>query len=176
MNARHFLPALIFVGLAVALYVGLGLNPRETPFALKDQPAPVFNLPSIFDGEPGFSDADLKQGRVSVVNFFATWCAPCLAEHPYLIELAEKGVADIYAVNHKDSADKAAAFLRGRGNPFDRVGADPTGRVFIDWGLSGVPETFVVDGDGTIVYRFPGGINRAIIKRQILPLIEQLQQ
>jgi len=176
MSGRHFFPAIIFICLAIALYVGLGLNPRETPFALKDQPAPAFALPSIFEGEPGFSDADLRQGRVSVVNFFATWCAPCIAEHPYLIELAEKGVADIHAVNHKDSAEKAAAFLRSRGNPFDRVGADPSGRVFIDWGLSGVPETFVVDGAGKIVYRFPGGLNRAVIKNRILPLIEQLQQ
>ena len=175
MSARHFFPALIFIFLAVALYVGLGLNPRETPFALKDQPAPAFNLPSIFEDDPGFSDAELRQGRVSVVNFFATWCAPCIAEHPYLIELADTDVADIYAVNHKDSAEKAAAFMRSRGNPFDRIGADPKGRVFIDWGLSGVPETFVVDGAGKIVYRFPGGINRAIINQQILPLIERLQ-
>lgn len=176
MKARHFIPSLVFVALLVALYVGLGLDPRETPFALKDKPVPVFSIPSVFEGQPGFSDADLKRGEVSVVNFFATWCGPCLAEHPLLLELSQMDVAPVYGVDYKDSAEKAAAFLRGRGNPFDKIGQDPDGRVAIDWGLAGVPETFVVDREGRIVYRFQGAINRAILNKEILPLIEQLKK
>lgn len=176
MKARHFIPTLVFAGLAVALYVGLGLDPRETPFALRDKPVPVFSLPSVFEGGPRFSDKDLKRGEVSVVNFFATWCGPCLAEHPFLLELSQMDVAPLYAVDYKDSAEKAAAFLRSRGNPFDKIGQDPDGRTAIDWGLAGVPETFVVDQTGRIVYRFQGAINRAILTKEILPLIERLKK
>lgn len=173
MKPQHILPVMIFMGLAGALFYGLFLNPRETPFALKDKPVPVFDLPTVTEGGLGLKTADLEVGEVSVVNFFATWCAPCRAEHPLLMALAEQGVT-LHGINYKDKKETAQLYLQASGDPFTRTGFDETGRTGIDWGLAGVPETFVIDKNGKVVWRIQGPVNDAIVRNQLMPLLEEL--
>ena len=154
------LPALVFVGLAVLFGVQLvsGRNPSEVPSALLNKPVPAFSLAPLdgllADGKPvpGFSNEDLK-GRVTVVNVWASWCAPCRQEHPLLVELARDPSVRVVGINQKDNPDNARRFLGALGNPFSAVGVDPNGRASIDWGVYGVPETFIVGPDGTIRYK-----------------------
>jgi cytochrome c biogenesis protein CcmG, thiol:disulfide interchange protein DsbE len=154
------LPALVFVGLAVLFGVQLvsGRNPSEVPSALLNKPVPAFSLAPLegllADGKPvpGFSNEDLK-GRVTVVNVWASWCAPCRQEHPLLVELARDPSVRVVGINQKDNPDNARRFLGALGNPFSAVGVDPNGRASIDWGVYGVPETFIVGSDGTIRYK-----------------------
>jgi cytochrome c biogenesis protein CcmG/thiol:disulfide interchange protein DsbE len=156
----YLLPALVFVGLAVLFMVqlGSGRNPSEVPSALIDKPVPVFSLApleGLLDNGrpvPGFSNEDLK-GRVTVVNVWASWCAPCRQEHPLLVELAKDPSVRVVGINQKDNPDNARRFLGALGNPFSAVGIDPNGRASIDWGVYGVPETFIVGPDGTIRYK-----------------------
>ncbi|MFN3233223.1 MAG: DsbE family thiol:disulfide interchange protein [Alphaproteobacteria bacterium] len=173
MKPQHILPVLIFIGLAAALYVGLFLNPRETAFALKDKPVPQFKLPTVTEGGLGLQTVDLTSGEVSVVNFFATWCAPCRAEHPLLMQLADQGVV-MHGINYKDKMAAARLYLQASGDPFIRTGFDESGRTGIDWGLAGVPETFVIDKQGNVVWRVQGPLNDAIIRNQLMPLLEEL--
>jgi cytochrome c biogenesis protein CcmG/thiol:disulfide interchange protein DsbE len=167
------LPVLIFVGVGIGLAVGLTRDPSTLPSPLIDKPAPTFELPPLAgrDG-PGFSSADLE-GRVSLVNVFASWCIPCRVEHPLLMALAEDGVA-IYGIDYKDPADKAAGWLAELGDPYRAIGADQDGRVAIDWGVYGVPETFVVDAEGRIRHRHVGPLQQRDIANTIKPLLEDL--
>ena len=173
MRLTYFIPGLIFLVIAVALYVGLSLNPRDIPSALINKPAPEFDLPPVEGlNTMGFSQADLKNGDVVLVNVFASWCGPCRMEHPYLMDLKAEGIVPIYGINYKDRPDKAIEFLDVLGDPYERVGADITGRVGIDWGVYGVPETFVVRGDGTIALKHVGPITPAALEDEILPAIK----
>ena len=174
MKLRYLVPLGLAAIIFVALAVGLTLNPRKIPSALIDQPVPEFSLPSVYDGKPGFSNLDLAQGRVSVVNVFASWCVPCRVEHAVLIALKAAGVAPIYGLNYKDKPAQARAFLDELGDPFTRVGADLTGRVGIDWGVYGVPETFIVDAKGRIRHKHIGPMTGDDLKTEILPLIRKL--
>lgn len=140
--------------------------------ALIDQPAPSFSMESLRDGEGPFTDAVLKQGQVTVVNFWASWCAPCRIEHPKLMQLAEMGVP-VYGVNYNDKTEPGRRFLTQLGDPFTEVGVDPNGRVAISWGLQGVPETFIVAGDGSVIYKHTGPIQNDDMERFILPAIEE---
>jgi cytochrome c biogenesis protein CcmG/thiol:disulfide interchange protein DsbE len=169
------LPALIFVGVGIGLAVGLTRDPSTLPSALIDKPVPTFQLPPIAgrDGE-GFSSADLE-GEVSLVNVFASWCVPCRVEHPLLVALAEEGVP-IYGINYKDPAHKASEWLAELGDPYRAIGADTQGRVAIDWGVYGVPETFVVDGEGRIRHRHVGPLQRRDVEETIRPLLAELAQ
>jgi cytochrome c biogenesis protein CcmG/thiol:disulfide interchange protein DsbE len=169
------LPVLIFVGIGIGLALGLTRDPSTLPSALIDQPAPTFELPPIAgrDG-PGFSSADLV-GGVSLVNVFASWCVPCRVEHPLMMRLAEDGVA-IYGIDYKDPAEQAAAWLAELGDPYRAIGADRDGRVAIDWGVYGVPETFVIDRAGRIRYRFVGPLQARDIEETLRPLLEQLER
>lgn len=169
----YLLPVFIFVGVGIGLAVGLTRDPSTLPSALIDQPVPTFELPPIAgrDG-PGFSSADLE-GRVSLVNVFASWCVPCRVEHPLLMALAEDGVA-IYGINYKDPADQATGWLAELGDPYRAIGADGQGRVAIDWGVYGVPETFVVDGQGRIRHRHVGPLQPRDIEKTIRPLLAEL--
>lgn len=169
------IPAL---GAAMVLAVFmLGLereNPKALPSPLINHLVPEFTLAGLREGEPGFSSADLKAPGVKLVNVWASWCAPCRAEHPQLMELAGRNIP-IYGINYKDKKANALAFLEEMGNPFHRLGVDDTGRTSIDFGVYGVPETFVVDGKGRIVYKHIGPILQKDIEGSILPAIEKAQ-
>lgn len=161
----YLLPALVFTALAVLflarLYSG---DPSKVPSALIGRPVPAFALEPLpglaRDGQPvpGLSSEDLKGGRVTVVNVWASWCAPCREEHPVLMELAKDPSIRLVGINYKDSPENARRFLGTLGNPFAAVGVDPNGRTAIDWGVYGVPETFVIGPDGTIRYKHIGPI------------------
>jgi cytochrome c biogenesis protein CcmG/thiol:disulfide interchange protein DsbE len=136
-----------------------GRDPGAIPSALISQPVPAFELEPIEGvGTPGLSAADLKGQGLTLVNVFASWCGPCRAEHPILTRMGEEQGLRIVAINYKDKADAAAEWLDELGNPYERIGWDYSGRAGIEWGVTGVPETFIVDADGIVVYRFPGPV------------------
>jgi cytochrome c biogenesis protein CcmG/thiol:disulfide interchange protein DsbE len=166
------LPPVLFLAVAGLFYAGmLRENPDSLPTALKGQAAPELQLES-FAGRPMLTDAALRDGEVNLVNFWASWCAPCRAEHPQLMQLAEEGIA-VHGINYKDTEAKGTAFLDGLGDPYTLTGADPNGRTGLDWGVYGVPETFVVDAKGTIIARFAGPITASILESTIRPAIAQ---
>ncbi len=177
MNRRRWLfllPAAVFAVLAAASYVGLGIDTNVLPSPLIDQPAPQFALPPLPGAERGFSSADLP-GHVSLVNTFASWCAPCRAEHKVLTALAGSRRVPIYGIDYKDKAEAALAWIAELGNPYTRIGADD-GHVGIDWGVYGVPETFIVDREGRIRYKHVGPLTQGDIERTILPLVAKLER
>jgi cytochrome c biogenesis protein CcmG/thiol:disulfide interchange protein DsbE len=171
----YLLPAALFAVLAVAFAAGLGREPSLVPSALIDQPAPTFDLPPVPGRELGLSSADLA-GEVSLVNVFASWCVACREEHPLLIRLKEEGVVPVHGLNYKDVPEDAAAWLDELGDPYTRTGVDRDGRVGIDWGVYGVPETFVVDAEGRIRYKQVGPITPEAWETTIRPLIDELRR
>ncbi len=161
--------------LMVLLVFLLGLERPDVnvlPSPLIDKPVPAFSLDALRDGGQGLSSEVLAQPGVKLVNVWASWCGPCRAEHPQLMALAARGVT-LYGINYKDKRGDATGFLDGMGDPFQRIGADTTGRVGIDFGVYGVPETFVVDGSGTITYKHVGPIMPKDIDKYIMPAIEK---
>ena len=168
MKPQHLIPLALFGVLVVAFAVGLNLNPKDIPSARVGKPVPVFSLPSL-DGGNGFSSDDLADGRY-VVNIFASWCIPCRAEHPLLMDLAAEGTV-VMGLNYKDHAADAKYFLDELDNPYTKIGSDVSGRVGIDWGVSGVPETFIVV-DGRIVDQHIGPLTEAVIDAKIRPHME----
>ncbi len=142
-------------------------DPRGVPSPILGKPMPPFDLPAQPPGQ-GFSSADLGQGKPVLINFFASWCAPCVEEHPVLMALAKTGMP-IWAIAYKDAADKAAAFIQRHGDPFMRIARDEKGLVAIDWGLSGVPESFLVDGKGIVRWHWPGPMDAATIEERLEP-------
>lgn len=177
-SRRYALPALIvavFLIMVVAFYFALQRDPRILPSALLDQPAPNFDLPPLKDGEPGFKTTDLK-GSVQLVNVFASWCVPCRVEHPLLMRLAKEGKVQVHGIAWKDTRPNATAFLDELGNPYKKIGFDGTGRAGIDWGVYGVPETYVIDREGRIRYKVVGPIMPQELNDRLLPLIEKLQK
>jgi cytochrome c biogenesis protein CcmG/thiol:disulfide interchange protein DsbE len=169
----YLLPAALFAVLAIGFYGGLGTDTTVLPSPLIDQPAPSFALPPLEAGETGFSSADLA-GKVSLVNVFASWCVPCRAEHPVLNALSRSKRVAIYGINYKDKSEASRAWIAELGNPYARIGADD-GRVGIEWGVYGVPETFVVDREGRIRYKHVGPLTQADLEQKILPLIAKLE-
>lgn len=173
------LPLVVFAGLAVLFLAQLlsGRDTSQVPSALIGRPAPEFVLPPVPDllgpdgPVPGVSRADLL-GKVSVVNIFASWCVPCRQEHPLLEDLARSGRAQMIGINYKDKPENARRFLGALGNPYDLVGADDAGRAAIDWGVYGVPETFIVDAAGTIRYKFIGPLDPQSYREVFLPQLE----
>ena len=164
-------PPLIFAALAVMFYVGMNRDdPNALPSAIAGNPAPPVALTDLGD-EPAFTDETLRQPGVKLVNYWASWCAPCRAEHPNLTALAEEGIP-IYGINYKDKPENALDFLAELGNPYAAMGADASGRTALDWGLYGVPETYVIDGEGKIVLRFAGPITQRVLEKTIRPAIE----
>jgi cytochrome c biogenesis protein CcmG/thiol:disulfide interchange protein DsbE len=167
------IPALGAVAVLAVFMLGLQReNVMVLPSPLIDRPVPEFALEPLIEGRPGLSTADLEAPGVKLVNVWASWCGPCRVEHPQLIALAGRGIA-LYGINYKDEPANATAFLEELGNPFERIGADTTGRTGIEFGVYGVPETFVVDGNGTIVYKHVGPIMPQDIERYILPAVEK---
>lgn len=169
----HLLPLGLFVVIAAALAVGLTLKPRDIPSALIGKPVPEFALAPLHEGESPFTDEDLKTGQARIVNVWASWCVPCVAEHPILTDLTAAGVS-VYGINYKDKPEDARLFLRRLGDPFAKIGIDPDGRNSIEWGVYGVPETFVVNGDGVIVYKTISALTRETVNSEILPLLKKL--
>ena len=165
------LPLAVLAGLVAIFAVSLDRNPDYLQSVLIDRPAPQFALEPVPGLErPGFATADLS-GEVTVVNVFASWCVPCRDEHPLLEALkAETGVR-LFGINQKDAPDNARAFLAELGNPYDAVGADANGRVSIEWGVYGVPETFVVDAEGVVTYKHVGPISAASLREQVVPAV-----
>lgn len=175
------LPLVVFGLLAVLFLVQLvsGKDTSKVPSALIDKPAPEFSLPPVpglidrGTPVPGVSRADLL-GKVSVVNIFASWCVPCRQEHPLLEELARSGKAQMIGINYKDKAENARRFLGTLGNPYALVGADENGRAAIEWGVYGVPETFIVDATGTIRFKFIGPLSPESYRDVFLPQLEKV--
>lgn len=168
------IPLLLFAGVVAVLAIGLTLNPREVPSPLIGKPVPEFALPPVRGRSLGLSGADLK-GEVSLVNVFASWCVACRDEHPILMNLRREGFVPIHGLNYKDRPEDAARWLDTLGDPYTRTGADLDGRVGIDWGVYGVPETFVVDRDGRIAYKFIGPVTPEVLEKKLRPLIAGLR-
>jgi len=173
MSWRAFIPVGVFIALAVALFVGLGRDPALIFTPMMGHPVPEFSLPPIDNQSNGFSDADLKTGGLSAVNIFASWCAPCRQEHPQLMALAEVEGLSLYGINYKDDPANARSFLDKLGDPYGAVGADRNGRVSIDWGVYGVPETYFVNGAGEIIYKHVGAILPQDLERKIMPMLKE---
>jgi cytochrome c biogenesis protein CcmG/thiol:disulfide interchange protein DsbE len=153
-------------------------DPSKLPSALIGKPVPQTEFPALEGLQnanapvPGFTSAELGHGKVSVVNFWASWCGPCVEEQPLLIELASRADVDLYGINYKDQTTSARRFLGRYGNPFKAVGTDANGRGAIEWGVYGMPETFVVNGNGTIAYKHVGPISKESLEAKLLPAIE----
>lgn len=169
------LPLLVFGAIAAYFAVGLTKDPRILPSALIDKPAPEFELPPLRTGEEGFAKTDLG-GEVKLVNVFASWCVPCRVEHPVFMRFAETNDTPLYAINYKDRQPDAVAWLKELGDPYRRIGHDLSGRVGIEWGVYGVPETYVIDREGRIRYRHVGSVLPEAMEEKILPLIEELKE
>ena len=168
----YVLPILAFAGLVYLFFHSLnGPPPDELPSALVDRPAPATNLPPLDNAASAFNSADLRAGHVTVLNVWASWCVPCRAEAPALAALSQlKGVA-LYGMVYEDRAAAARGFLNEAGNPFSRVDLDRDGRAGIEWGIYGVPETFVIDGKGIVRLRYAGPIVGDVMDTVILPAI-----
>jgi cytochrome c biogenesis protein CcmG/thiol:disulfide interchange protein DsbE len=171
---KRFLPLGIFLVLAVFLAVGLRLNPREVPSPLIDKVAPAFRLPQLQDPGKTLGTEDLK-GKVWILNVWASWCVACLEEHPILVDFSKQNVLPIYGLNYKDKREDALNWLGKHGNPYALSMEDSDGRVGIDYGVYGVPETYLIDRNGIIRYKRIGPVTVQILQEKILPLVRQLQ-
>lgn len=170
---RYLIPLGIFIVLAGFLGVGLKLNPREVPSPLVDKPAPAFSLPLLADPAVRMTAAEMK-GQVWVLNVWASWCVPCLAEHPYVTQMARTSGVKVVGLNYKDKPQDAAAWLAKHGDPYATIVADRDGRVGIDYGVYGVPETFIIDRDGIIRHKQIGPITPEALRDKLLPLLKKL--
>ncbi len=169
----YLVPAVIFGVIAGNFLWGLisERDPRELPSVMIDKPVPVFELGPIEGMEgPGLKTADLTGGQVTLVNFFASWCVPCRVEHPFLLELGEREDIRLVGINYKNEPEEARAWLAQLGNPYARIGADRSGRVGIDWGVYGLPETFVIDRRGRIRGRHPGVLDPDVLNQMLREL------
>lgn len=174
MRLKFLLPLSGFIILVILLGVGLKLDPREVPSPFIGKPAPAFALPAVLEPDASIS-AEVFQGQVSLLNVWASWCVSCRQEHPLLLELARTGLLPIYGLNYKDERDAATAWLNRFGNPYRTSAFDADGKVGIDWGVYGVPETFVIDRKGIIRYKFTGPLTEDALETTLLPLIRKLQ-
>ncbi|MCR5857411.1 DsbE family thiol:disulfide interchange protein [Mesorhizobium sp. J428] len=174
-NVLAFLPLAVAAMLGVVLAWGLTRDPSNLPSTLISKPVPDFALPPVKGRTLGLSSTDLK-GEVSLVNVFASWCVACRAEHPLFMKLAAQGTVPLHGLNYKDRPDDAAKWLDSLGDPYTRTGADISGRVAIDWGVYGVPETFVIGADGRVAYKHIGPVSEEALTGTILPLVEELRR
>lgn len=175
---RRFLyatPTVGFAGLAAVLGWGLTRNPRELPSALIGRAVPEFSLPPVQGRTLGLSSADLR-GEVSLVNVFASWCTACRVEHPLFMAMARAEEVSIHGLNYRDAPADAARWLDALGDPYTRTGADRDGRVGVEWGIYGVPETFVIGADGRVMRRHAGPVTPRVLNGTIRPLIARLRR
>jgi len=168
------LPLAIVALLGVAFYWMLWNKDDRLPSTLIGRPVPDFAMPPIEGRDDGLSSEDLR-GDVSIVNVWSSWCVPCRVEMPLLVALAGTGTVPIHGINYKDAPGAALGFLAELGDPYTRIGADRNGRVSIDWGVYGLPETFVIDTKGRIAYKHVGPFDRRALEEEILPVVRQLQ-
>jgi len=171
---RFLWPLAIFILLVGFLAVGLKLDPREVPSPLIGKPAPAFELPVLHQPDKRFVPGDMR-GKVWLLNVWASWCVSCREEHPVLLDLAKRGVMPILGLNYKDKGDDANAWLKQFGNPYELSAVDADGRIGIDYGVYGVPETYLIDAEGVIRYKQIGPITPEALEKTILPLIKQLE-
>jgi cytochrome c biogenesis protein CcmG/thiol:disulfide interchange protein DsbE len=169
------LPLAIFAVVVAFLYVGLSRDPREVPSPLIGKPAPQFSLAQLHEPAKTLGSADMK-GRVWLLNVWASWCVSCRVEHPLLLELGKAKIVPIVGLNYKDKTPEGKAWLAEHGDPYTVSIVDADGRVGIDWGVYGVPETFVVDKQGVIRYKQIGPVTAEALERKILPLIRELER
>lgn len=169
------LPPVIFAGFAAMAFVGMFRDdPDALPSAMVGRAAPAVTITELGD-TPVFTNDTLATGGVKLVNYWASWCGPCRVEHPTLEQLAAEGV-EIFGINYKDDPGNALGFLAELGNPYKGLGADETGRTALDWGVYGVPETYVIDGQGNVVLRFAGPVTQRVLNERIRPAMEQAAQ
>jgi len=171
---RYLLPLAIFLAMAALLFRGLNIDPHRVPSPLIGKAAPAFTLAKLKDPAGTLSDAKFK-GQVSLFNVWATWCVACRAEHPVLMQLAQSGAVPIYGLNYKDKRPEALRWLQQFGDPYHANAFDADGRVGIDWGVYGTPETFVIDKQGVIRHKVIGPLTQDILQNEILPLVERLR-
>jgi cytochrome c biogenesis protein CcmG, thiol:disulfide interchange protein DsbE len=164
-----------FVALVALLAVGLRLDPREVPSPLIGKAAPAFDLPLLGEPDQRFSEKTLL-GKVWILNVWASWCPPCLAEHPVVSQMARSGMAPIVGLNYKDTREDALPWLARNGNPFQVVVFDPNGRIGIDYGVYGVPETYVIDAKGVIRYKHIGPLTADVVQGKIEPMLKELSR
>ena len=175
MKAKFLIPLLLFVVLVGFLAVGLNLDPHEVPSPLINKPAPAFEVPQLGQANKTFSPASMK-GQVWVLNVWASWCVACREEHPVLVEIAKSGLVPLIGLDYKDKREDALAMLEKQGNPYLLSAFDVNGRVGIDYGVYGVPETYVIDRTGVIRLKHIGPITPEILKQKIYPLVSELQK
>ena len=180
---RMVLPLILFLGLAGLFFVGLQSgDPSRLPSALIGKQVSEFELPPLkglkANGEqvPGLNSGDLKGKGIQIVNFWASWCLPCRDEHPFLVQLAEESKARLVGINYKDKTAAARRFLGQLGNPFQAVGVDMKGKIAIDWGVYGMPETFIVGNDGKILFKHVGPIDADDVRTKLLPAIQKARE
>ena len=175
-RALYLLPVLLFLGLAAyfALALRPGHDPQALPSAMIDKPAPSFALAGL-DGGAGLA-RDALQGHVVLINFFSSWCVPCKLEQTILMRIAEHEHVPLYGIDYKDKPDDAQHLLAQFGNPYRSIGVDRDGRTAIDFGVYGVPETYVIDKQGRIRFRFAGPLTAEVLEQQVLPLVRELER
>jgi cytochrome c biogenesis protein CcmG/thiol:disulfide interchange protein DsbE len=171
---RYLIPLAIFLVLVVFLGIGLGLNPREVPSPLIGKPTPPFELAQLHQPDQRFASKDML-GKVWLLNVWASWCVSCREEHPVLLQLAKSNVVPIYGLNYKDKQPDALAWLQQFGDPYNVSIVDRDGRVGLDYGVYGVPETFVIDKTGVVRYKQIGPVTSKALEDKILPLLRKLQ-
>ena len=172
---RFLLPLGIFIVLVAFLAIGLNRDPREVPSPLVGKPAPAFAVEQLADSGKKFSPADMR-GKVWVLNVWASWCVSCRQEHPLLVEFARARVAPLIGLDYKDQRGDALRLLKQFGNPYDFSVFDADGRVGIDYGVYGVPETYIIDKAGVIRHKHTGPLTADVLTAKILPLIDELKK
>jgi cytochrome c biogenesis protein CcmG, thiol:disulfide interchange protein DsbE len=171
------LPILLFSALALVLWAGLSRDPAVVPSVLINKPAPEFKLAAVANlNLPALSSDDLKLGKVTLLNIWASWCIPCRQEQPVLLELAKRSDIKLVGINNKDEPENARQFLATYGNPFSAIGSDINGRVTIDFGAYGVPETFIIDGKGVIRFKVIGGLTSEFLETELPKQLKLLAQ
>jgi cytochrome c biogenesis protein CcmG/thiol:disulfide interchange protein DsbE len=172
---RFVIPLAVFAILLVFLFVGLGLNPREVPSPLVNKPAPAFELNQLHKPEAPFTQKDMS-GKVWLLNVWASWCVACRDEHPVLVELSKKNIVPIVGLNYKDQPGEGRAWLKQFGDPYTLSVMDRDGRVGIDYGVYGVPETFLIDKQGVIRFKQIGPVTPEVLEKKILPMVRELEK
>ncbi len=175
MRFAYLVPLAAFIAITIIFAWGMSRDPKAIPSTLIDKPVPQFSLPPVKGRTLGLSSNDLT-GEVSLVNVFASWCVACREEHPIFMQMKSDAVVPIHGLNYKDHPDNAARWLNTMGDPYTRTGADISGRVAIDWGVYGVPETFVIAKDGRIAYKHIGAVTPKVVDETLLPLIRRLRE